>query len=114
MTRKRCVIDPSHEPKFDNEFLLKMYKNMHLLFKFDMIMYEAQRHGETAAQNGSASALDSQDLIFAQYRESGVPYNNVVIKFLVIQMDLVKEKKYLCPLATQIPQAAEAGKYCFA
>ncbi|CAF0882241.1 unnamed protein product [Brachionus calyciflorus] len=61
---KDVFIDPSHEPKFDNESLLKMYKNMHLLFTFDMIMYEAQRqgrisfylqnHGETAAQIGSA------------------------------------------------------------
>jgi 2-oxoisovalerate dehydrogenase E1 component alpha subunit len=45
-------------------------------------MYEAQRqgrisfympnHGETAAQLGSAAALDSQDLVFAQYREAGI------------------------------------------
>jgi 2-oxoisovalerate dehydrogenase E1 component alpha subunit len=59
-----------------------MYKNMTLLSKFDTIMYEAQRQGrisfymqnigETAAQIGSAAALNPNDLIFAQYREAGV------------------------------------------
>ena len=58
-----------------------MYKCMSLLTKFDTVMYEAQRQGrisfymqnvgETAAQIGSAAALDPSDLVFAQYRESG-------------------------------------------
>ena len=49
---------------------------MNLLSKFDMVMYEAQRqgrisfymqnHGETAAQIGSAAALDPKDLIFGK------------------------------------------------
>lgn len=48
----------------------------------DKILYESQRQGrisfymtnagEEAAQMGSAAALHSQDLIFAQYREAGV------------------------------------------
>ncbi len=55
---------------------------MTMLSKFDTIMYEAQRQGrisfymqnigESAAQIGSAAALNSNDLIFAQYREAGV------------------------------------------
>ena len=56
---------------------MKMYKNMSLLSKFDTIMYEAQRqgrvsfymqnHGETAAQYGSAAALDPKDLVFVNF-----------------------------------------------
>lgn len=48
----------------------------------DDILYESQRqgrisfymtnYGEEAAQIGSAAALDSKDLIFAQYREAGM------------------------------------------
>jgi 2-oxoisovalerate dehydrogenase E1 component alpha subunit len=59
-----------------------MYKHMKLITKFDTIMYEAQRqgrvsfymqnYGETAAQIGSASALNPNDLVYAQYREAGV------------------------------------------
>jgi 2-oxoisovalerate dehydrogenase E1 component alpha subunit len=59
-----------------------MYKKMTLLTKMDSIMYEAQRqgrisfyltnHGEVAAQVGSAAALDPKDLVYAQYRETGV------------------------------------------
>lgn len=55
---------------------------MTLLTKLDRIMYEAQRqgrisfyltnHGEVAAQVGSAAALSDKDLVYAQYRESGV------------------------------------------
>ena len=47
-----------------------------MLNKFDVIMYEAQRqgrisfymqnHGETAAQLGSASALEPDDLVFGR------------------------------------------------
>jgi len=50
---------------------------MSLLSKFDTIMYEAQRqgrvsfymqnHGETAAQYGSAAALDPKDLVFVNF-----------------------------------------------
>ena len=49
---------------------------MSMLSKFDVIMYEAQRQGrvsfymqnqgETAAQLGSASALDPDDLVFGK------------------------------------------------
>jgi 2-oxoisovalerate dehydrogenase E1 component alpha subunit len=59
-----------------------MYKTMILLQKFDSVMYEAQRqgrisfyltsHGETAVHVGIASALNTNDLVFCQYREAGV------------------------------------------
>ena len=59
-----------------------MVSVMTVLGKLDTVMYEAQRqgrisfympnHGETAAQLGSAHALNPKDLVFAQYRESGV------------------------------------------
>jgi 2-oxoisovalerate dehydrogenase E1 component alpha subunit len=59
-----------------------MLKTMVTLAKLDTVMYEAQRqgrisfympnHGESAAQLGSAHALDPKDLVFAQYREAGV------------------------------------------
>ena len=51
-----------------------MYTTMMLLQKLDLIMYEAQRqgrisfympnHGESAAQLGSAHALNPKDLVF--------------------------------------------------
>ncbi|RNA02746.1 2-oxoisovalerate dehydrogenase subunit mitochondrial [Brachionus plicatilis] len=135
MNRKGNIIDPSHEPQFDHKTLLNMYTYMNLLAKFDIIMYEAQRqgrisfymqnHGETAAQIGSAAALDSQDLIYAQYRESGVLmyrgftiqqfcdqiYGNSNSSCKGKQMPVhygSKEFNFVTissPLATQIPQA---------
>ena len=64
---------------------------MVFLRKFDTVMYEAQRqgrisfympnHGETAAQLGSAVALNDKDLVFAQYREAG---NNWIQIILII------------------------------
>ena len=60
----------------NKETLLKVYKTMKLLHRFDIIMYEAQRqgrisfymqnHGETAAQIGSASALHPNDLVYGK------------------------------------------------
>lgn len=82
MNRRGMILDNTQDPKIDKETLLKMYKTMRLLTKFDKIMYEAQRQGrisfymqnqgETAAQIGSAAALNPQDLVYAQYREAGV------------------------------------------
>jgi len=67
--------------KFDKETCVKMLKTMVILSKLDTVMYEAQRqgrisfympnHGESAAQLGSAHALNPKDLVFAQYREAG-------------------------------------------
>lgn len=77
MNRKGVVLDPEQDPKLDKEELLKIYKTMSLLTKFDTVMYEAQRQGrisfymqnqgEVSAQIGSAAALDPQDLVYGQF-----------------------------------------------
>ncbi|XP_034943922.1 2-oxoisovalerate dehydrogenase subunit alpha, mitochondrial [Chelonus insularis] len=68
--------------KLEEETLIKMYKNMIRITVMDKILYESQRQGrisfymtnsgEEAVQIGSASALTSNDVIYAQYREAGV------------------------------------------
>jgi hypothetical protein len=105
-----------------------MLKTMVILSKLDTVMYEAQRqgrisfympnHGESAAQLGSAHALNPKDLVFAQYREAGkvfmsflfliffnfikfkasyygedLQFNNVLIRYLVMLWVRVKEDK---------------------
>jgi TPP-dependent pyruvate/acetoin dehydrogenase alpha subunit len=59
-----------------------MYKNMVTLNVMDGVLYDAQRQGrisfymtasgEEATHVGSASVLDPEDVIYAQYREAGV------------------------------------------
>ena len=76
MNRKGIILNDAHNPKLDKSFLMRIYKTMAMLSKFDVIMYEAQRqgrvsfymqnHGETAAQLGSASALDPDDMVFGE------------------------------------------------
>ncbi|CAI6316156.1 unnamed protein product [Periconia digitata] len=61
---------------------LELYKNMVCLSIMDLIMFEAQRQGrlsfymvsagEEGIAIGSASALNPTDVIFCQYRETGV------------------------------------------
>jgi hypothetical protein len=63
--------------KFDEATSVKLIRTMEMLSKLDSTMYEAQRqgrisfympnHGETAAQLGSAHALDPKDLVFGKY-----------------------------------------------
>jgi 2-oxoisovalerate dehydrogenase E1 component alpha subunit len=70
------------ELKLDKEEAIKIIRHMLLLPALDVILYNAQRqgrisfmmtsHGEEAAVIGSASALDTKDEVFAQYREMGV------------------------------------------
>lgn len=58
-----------------------MYKCMLTMKEIDKILYECQRqgrisfymthYGEEAASVGSAAALNSDDLVFSQYREAG-------------------------------------------
>lgn len=139
MNRNGVILDNTQDPNLDKETLIKMFKNMTLLTRFDSIMYEAQRQGrvsfymqnigETAAQIGSAAAFDPNDLIFAQYRESGV----LLWRGFTIQQccdQIFGNNKGGCkgkqmpvhygssdlnfvtissPLATQIPQAAGAA-----
>ncbi|XP_070578299.1 2-oxoisovalerate dehydrogenase subunit alpha, mitochondrial-like [Ptychodera flava] len=76
------LIDPSQDPKLDDDVILKMYKIMTTTSHMDTIMYESQRHGlisfymtnfgEEGTHVGSAAALDPKDLIWGQYREAGV------------------------------------------
>lgn len=64
------------------EAAVRIMEYMLLLPALDVILYNAQRqgrisfmmtsHGEEAAVIGSASALDTSDEVFAQYREMGV------------------------------------------
>ncbi|PAV76395.1 hypothetical protein WR25_07410 [Diploscapter pachys] len=76
------IIDHSHDPKFDKDFALKIYKDMTQLNIMDRILYDSQRQGrisfymtnfgEEGNHVGSAAALEPQDLIYGQYREVGV------------------------------------------
>jgi 2-oxoisovalerate dehydrogenase E1 component alpha subunit len=72
---------------------LKVFNLMNLISKYDHVMYEAQRQGrisffmqntgETAAQLGSAMALEPKDVVYAQYREAGkFKKKRVLIKIL--------------------------------
>lgn len=82
MNTKGVVYDKAHDPQFSKETCHKIIKTMIEMQKLDTVMYEAQRqgrisfymqnYGESAAQIGSAHALDPKDLVFAQYREAGV------------------------------------------
>ena len=77
------TVSPSYlPPAFDEESALKMYKTMIRLSQMDNVFLNAQRQGrisfymtssgEEATHIGSASALSNDDVIFAQYRETGV------------------------------------------
>ncbi|KAL4796827.1 thiamine diphosphate-binding protein [Aspergillus venezuelensis] len=65
-----------------NEEVLTWYKNMLTVSIMDVIMFEAQRQGrlsfymvsagEEGISVGSAAALTPDDVVFAQYRETGV------------------------------------------
>lgn len=70
------------DPAFNEETCLRMYHTMTQLNTMDRILYESQRqgrisfymtnYGEEGTHIGSAAALDPRDLVFGQYRESGV------------------------------------------
>jgi len=82
MDRHGSVFDQSHDPQLSEDTMLHMYKSMTMLNTMDKILYESQRqgrisfymtnYGEEATHIGSAAALDSQDLVYGQYREAGV------------------------------------------
>uniref|UniRef100_A0AC34Q6G2 2-oxoisovalerate dehydrogenase subunit alpha n=1 Tax=Panagrolaimus sp. JU765 TaxID=591449 RepID=A0AC34Q6G2_9BILA len=75
-------VDPSQDPNLSKDVLVKMYRDMTFLNTMDKILYDSQRQGrisfymtnfgEEANQIGSAAALESTDLIYGQYRETGV------------------------------------------
>ncbi|KAJ4338991.1 hypothetical protein N0V95_007911 [Ascochyta clinopodiicola] len=76
------IIDQSVGADTTDEEALELYKNMVKLSIMDLLMFEAQRQGrlsfymvsagEEGISIGSASALHPSDVIFTQYRESGV------------------------------------------
>ena len=84
MDQDGVVVDTSHKP-LDNipaASILKWYNDMLTVSIMDLIMFDAQRQGrlsfyivsagEEGIAVGSASALTPSDVIFAQYRETGV------------------------------------------
>ncbi|KAB2111014.1 2-oxoisovalerate dehydrogenase subunit alpha [Alternaria gaisen] len=76
------IIDKEIGVETTDEEALVIYKNMVKLSIMDLLMFEAQRQGrlsfymvsagEEGISIGSASALSPADVIFCQYRESGV------------------------------------------
>ncbi|KAF2193378.1 2-oxoisovalerate dehydrogenase subunit alpha mitochondrial precursor [Zopfia rhizophila CBS 207.26] len=76
------VIDKEIGTETEDEEALSLYRNMVCLSMMDVLMFEAQRQGrlsfymvsagEEGIAIGSASALSPSDVIFCQYRETGV------------------------------------------
>ncbi|XP_014210900.1 2-oxoisovalerate dehydrogenase subunit alpha, mitochondrial [Copidosoma floridanum] len=125
--------------QFHEDLLVDIYKTMLSLSVMDTILYECQRQGrisfymtnigEEAVQIGSAAALLPDDLVYAQYRESGVLlWRGLDYTFFVNQCFGNKSDKskgrqmpvhYGCkslnfvtissPLGTQLPQAVGAA-----
>lgn len=81
MDRDGIVLAADQDPQLSQEVITKMYKMMTLLNLMDRVLYESQRqgrisfymtnYGEEAIHGGSAAALESDDLVFGQYREAG-------------------------------------------
>ena len=77
-----CVVDQSRPPNVSAEEVVSWYENMLTVSILDLIMFDAQRQGrlsfymvsagEEGIAVGSASALEPEDVVFAQYREAGV------------------------------------------
>ncbi|CRK99412.1 CLUMA_CG012592, isoform A [Clunio marinus] len=76
------ILHESQDPKLNKDTIHKCFRDMVLLNALDKILYESQRQGrisfymtnfgEEASHIGSACALSSEDLVYAQYREAGV------------------------------------------
>ncbi|THC97483.1 hypothetical protein EYZ11_003017 [Aspergillus tanneri] len=77
------LLDKGRRPlNLSDEEILTWYKNMLTVSVMDVIMFEAQRQGrisfymvsagEEGISVGSAAALTPDDVVFAQYRETGV------------------------------------------
>ncbi|PLN77270.1 branched chain alpha-keto acid dehydrogenase complex, alpha subunit [Aspergillus taichungensis] len=134
------LLDPNRKPLgVSNEEILTWYKNMLAVSVMDVVMFEAQRQGrlsfymvsagEEGISVGSAAALTPDDVVFAQYRETGVfQQRGFTLKDFMSQlfancndngrgrnMPVHYGSKYprihaiSSPLATQIPQASGAA-----
>ncbi|KAF2276705.1 uncharacterized protein EI97DRAFT_493795 [Westerdykella ornata] len=123
----------------EDEEALTLYRNMVCLSIMDLLMFEAQRQGrlsfymmsagEEGIAVGTASALDPSDVIFCQYRETGVflqrgfTLDQFMNQLFANKEDLGKGRNMpvhygskelnihtvSSPLATQIPHAAGAA-----
>lgn len=130
------LYDGATAPDFSEEFATKLYQDLVFTRVLDERMVNAQRQGripfylaslgEEAASIGSAAALKTQDMIFAQYREQGAlrlrgfTAEQFMDQCFSNERDLgqgrqmpihygSRELNYMTissPLATQIPQAA--------
>lgn len=134
------VVDTSRDPPpHSREEVTKWYHDMLTVSIMDLIMFDAQRQGrlsfymvsagEEGIAVGSAAALSKEDVIFAQYRETGIfqhrgfklddfmnqLFANRHDPGLARNMPVHYGSKELhihtisSPLATQIPQAAGAA-----
>ncbi|KAL8746285.1 MAG: hypothetical protein Q9190_001684 [Brigantiaea leucoxantha] len=133
------VVDQAWNPDVSDAAILMWYKNMLTVSIMDLIMFDAQRQGrlsfymvsagEEGIAVGSASALDPDDVIFAQYRETGVfqqrgfTLENFMSQLFANRKDYGKGRNMpvhygssklnihtiSSPLATQIPQASGAA-----
>ncbi|PGH08174.1 2-oxoisovalerate dehydrogenase E1 component, alpha subunit [Blastomyces parvus] len=126
-------------PDVTAEEVITWYKNMLTVSIMDVIMFDAQRQGrlsfymvsagEEGIAVGSAAALIPEDVIFAQYRETGVfQQRGFTLKDFMSQLfanrndngkgrnmpvhygsSKLNTHTISSPLATQIPQAAGAA-----
>jgi 2-oxoisovalerate dehydrogenase E1 component alpha subunit len=134
------LADPSGpEPDISAEEALKLYTDMLTVSIMDPIMYQAQRQGrlsfymvsagEEGIAVGSAASLTPDDVVYAQYRESGVfQARGFTLDEFMAQLFANKSDKgrgrnmpvhygssrlnihtISSPLATQIPQASGAA-----
>jgi 2-oxoisovalerate dehydrogenase E1 component alpha subunit len=134
------IVDKSRSPpSLSDEEIVKLYKDMLTVSIMDPIMFQAQRQGrlsfymvsagEEGIAVGSAAALKKEDVVFAQYRETGVfqqrgftlddfmnqLFANSKDPGLGRNMPVHYGSKELnihtisSPLATQLPQAAGAA-----
>eukprot|EP01038_Epipyxis_sp_PR26KG_P012791 gene12791-17149_t len=133
------VIDGAPQFQINENLAVNMYRTMGRVHSLDDVFYNAQRqgrisfymqsNGEEATHVGSASALEKQDMVFAQYREVGVllwrgfTLQQAADQCFSNESDLGKGRQMpvhygskelnfqtiSSPLATQMPQAVGAA-----
>ncbi|KAI9669764.1 MAG: hypothetical protein M1829_005019 [Trizodia sp. TS-e1964] len=140
MDSEGIIVDESRAPKdVSDAEAIKLYRDMLTVSIMDLIMFDAQRQGrisfymvsagEEGIAVGSASALTPEDVVFVQYRETGVfQQRGFTLEEFMNQLFANKKDTGLgrnmpvhygskklnihtvsSPLATQLPQAAGAA-----
>ena len=139
LDQEGIVLQKDKQVEVSQEQALRWYKDMLTVSILDIIMFDAQRQGripfymvsagEEGIAVGSASALDPADVIFAQYRETGIfQYRGFTLDNFMSNLFANRNDPGLgrnmpvhygskplnvhtisSPLATQIPQAAGAA-----